>query len=117
MKSYYPVILLLTCAVVLVVGIVHLFDLRFDVGDVYPPYSSLRSDPLGTMALYEALGRLSGLEVERDFSTTNVLPPGSATTYLHVASTIDEWLLIPVSTLAEIEKFAAVGGRFVVTMT
>src|SRR5262245_62292683 len=107
MKTWYPAILLPTCVVVLVVGIVHLFDLRYDVGDVYPPYSSLRSDPLGTMALYEALAKLPGLEVQRDFSTTNVLPPGTATTYLHVASTIDEWRAFPVSTLIEIEKFAA----------
>ena len=34
-------------------GLLHLFALRFAQGDVYPPYSSLRSDPLGKKALYE----------------------------------------------------------------
>ena len=32
---------------VLVYGVVHLFLLRFETGDVYPQYSSLRADPVG----------------------------------------------------------------------
>lgn len=48
-----------------------LFSLRFDSGDIYPPYSSLRSDPLGTRAIYESLDRLP------DVSTDRWLDPGS----------------------------------------
>ena len=44
-----------------------LFELRFASGDVYPRYSSLRSDPVGVRALYESLERLPGLSVERSF--------------------------------------------------
>src|SRR5205085_5158689 len=106
MKSYLPRILLLACVFALGAGIVHLFDLRFDFGDVYPPYSSLRSDPLGTMALYESLGALTGMVVERDFSTTNRLPEGKRTTYVHAAATVDEWLRMPAAMLGEIENFA-----------
>src|SRR5690242_6328937 len=72
MKYPFSVILLLVCAIGFVFGIVQLFDLRFDVGDVYPPYSSLRSDPLGTMALFESLGRMSGLTLRRDFGSEPV---------------------------------------------
>ena len=36
-----------------------------ETGDVYPPYSSLRSDPLGAKALYESLAALPGIEVDR----------------------------------------------------
>ena len=49
------------------VGIGLLFELRFAAGDVYPRYSSLRSDPVGVRALYESLERLPGLTVERSF--------------------------------------------------
>ena len=31
-----------------------------ETGDVYPPYSSLRTDPLGAKALYESLERDAG---------------------------------------------------------
>ena len=48
-------------------GILRLFSLRFDRGDVFPPYSSLRSDPLGCKALFAALERLPGLDVGRNF--------------------------------------------------
>lgn len=47
-------------------GIVHLFALRFAGGDVYPAYSTLRQDPLGTAAFYDALAALPGLHVERN---------------------------------------------------
>ncbi len=47
-------------------GIVHLFELRFAGGDVYPAYSTLRKDPLGTAAFYDALAALPGLSVERN---------------------------------------------------
>ncbi len=47
-------------------GIVHLFDLRFSTGEVYPHYSTLRSDPLGTKALYYSLQELPSLRVERN---------------------------------------------------
>ena len=47
-------------------GIVHLFELRFAGGDVYPAYSTLRKDPLGAAAFHDALAALPGLNVERN---------------------------------------------------
>jgi len=48
-------------------GLLHLFTLRFEKGDVFPPYSSLRSDPLGCKALFMALERSAGLDARRNF--------------------------------------------------
>ncbi len=48
-------------------GLVRLFMLRYEVGDIYPPYSSLRADPLGTRALAEALDDLPDVEMQRNF--------------------------------------------------
>jgi outer membrane biosynthesis protein TonB len=48
-------------------GLAHLFILRYEIGDVYPAYSSLRADPLGTKALADALAELPGVEVSRNF--------------------------------------------------
>ncbi len=48
-------------------GIFWLFSLRFSSGDFYPEFSSLRSDPMGSMALYEALGHLPGIRAQRSY--------------------------------------------------
>lgn len=48
-------------------GLYKLCNLRFEQGDIYPAYSSLRSDPLGTKGLYEALSCLPELQVTRNF--------------------------------------------------
>ncbi len=50
-----------------VTGLIQLILLRFESGDVYPPYFSLRADPLGCKALYESLGRVADLQVRRNF--------------------------------------------------
>ena len=42
------------------------FELRFESGEIYPHYSSLRSDPLGSQALYESFEDLPGFEVSRN---------------------------------------------------
>jgi len=38
MKKYFPIIVLLGCVAVFALGIVQLFELRFESGDVYPAY-------------------------------------------------------------------------------
>ena len=48
-------LLALAVAALFVAGLIQLFLLRFKAGDVYPAYSSLRSDPLGTQVLFESL--------------------------------------------------------------
>ncbi|MEI9894518.1 MAG: DUF4350 domain-containing protein [Chthoniobacter sp.] len=54
-------------AVAFVCGLARLFVLRYEVGDIYPPYSSLRADPVGTKALATALDELPKVEVRRNF--------------------------------------------------
>ena len=58
-------------------GLVHLFHLRFESGDNYPPYSSLRADPLGTKALFESLEPL--VETRRHLQTLSKLSDGRDT--------------------------------------
>ena len=63
-----PVVVSLLITAAGLAGIGLLFELRFAAGDVYPRYSSLRSDPVGVRALYESLARLPGLSVARSFT-------------------------------------------------
>jgi hypothetical protein len=116
MNRKLSLLLLVACTVVFVLGIARLFALRFESGDVYPPYSSLRADPLGTSALYESLGRMPEISVSRDFSANDELPEGRDTAYLHLAGKSDEWRELPEDTFREVESFARSGGRLVVAL-
>ncbi len=115
MKRYLPVILLVACAAAFVLGVVQLFKLRFESGDVFPEYSSLRADPLGTMAFYESLDQLPGISVRRDHSSANRLPAGKNTSYLHLAARTYEWEEISEETWKEIDSFVHSGGRLAIT--
>ena len=117
MKRYAPVILLLASTAVLALGIIRLFVLRFEAGDLYPEYSSLRSDPLGTMAFYESLTRFPDFSISRDLSTVNTLPDSRPdTTYLHLATSQTALKTFSEDTLRDIERFGNGGGRLVITM-
>src|SRR5262249_17333601 len=115
MKKFLPLIILLICAFAFVFGVIQLFELRFEVGDVYQPYSSLRSDPLGTMAFYESIEKLPNVSVERDFSDDNHLPEDGSTTYLHLAASRYDWDWMPEDVFNEIDGFVRRGGRLVIT--
>jgi len=58
---------LMLAAAVLVLGFLlyGLMDRRLAKGDVFPEYSTFRSDAFGTKALYESLGLLPPLQVDR----------------------------------------------------
>jgi len=115
MKRSLPIITLLACVAAFAFGIVQLFELRFQGGDVYPPYSSLRADPLGTMALYESLERLPDYTLHRDMTEFNRLPEERNVDYLHLAGDEYEWQDIPADMLRDLDGFLGRGGRLVIT--
>lgn len=115
MKKALPIVIIIVFFAVFAFGIFQLFQLRFEAGDVYPPYSSLRSDPLGAMAFYESIDKLPGISVRRDFSADNRLPDSPATTYLHLAGTPYEWERMSQDEFFAVESFVKGGGRLVVT--
>jgi len=98
-------------------GLWHSFKLRFEAGDVYPAYSSLRADPLGTMAFFETLERTPGFSVFRDLNSQGRLPEGRNTVYLHIAGQRREWAALPEETFKEAEAFLLSGGRLVIAFS
>ncbi len=117
MKKFFPLIVLIACGALFSGTIYLLLKGRFARGDVYPPYSSLRSDPLGTMIFYESLQALPGMRVARDHSPVNRLPDGKDTTYLHFAAGRHDWESMPVATYRLIDRFLLEGGRLVITLS
>jgi Domain of unknown function (DUF4350) len=82
MRRALPALTLALLLAAFLLGLGRLVRLRFARGDVYPPYSSLRSDPLGTRVLYEALHRLPDRTVRRFLAGLERLPDDPRLTLL-----------------------------------
>jgi hypothetical protein len=90
-------------------GLIQLFSWRFETGDVYPQYSSLRADPLGTQALFESYQAIRSVSVSRNYQPLDRLKPGDTTVfYLGVGS--DELLR---ADLRDFDKLTGAGARLV----
>jgi len=61
-------LLLAIVAVAFVAGVVYMFNVEFAAGDVYPEYSSLRTDQRGVRLLHDSLAALPGLTITRNYA-------------------------------------------------
>jgi hypothetical protein len=89
---------------------------RFNGSDVQPRYSTLRADPLGAKALYDALDLLPGIVCKRNYRPLEKLSSskGSALILLNVnPSDIGDQNDLDGEA---IQRFAAGGGRVVITL-
>ncbi|MCG8636375.1 MAG: DUF4350 domain-containing protein [Desulfobacterales bacterium] len=112
----------LTVCFALLIGLfclllVNLFLLRFQAGDIYPPYSSLRSDPLGAKALAAALERLGSVTVERNFSPAERLEAPGDTSLLFLGIKSGKTRFIPEKEYEQLENLLDSGCRMVVALT
>jgi hypothetical protein len=98
-----------------VYGAIHLLILRFEKGDVYPPYSSYRSDPLGTKAFYEALGLLRGVETKRQVEPLEELSGLSETTLFFFGLRTRHFSTMQQESVKVLEEGALGGGRIVIS--
>lgn len=114
--------LTLALAIVLIGGFIaviyQLFSLRFESGDIYPPYSTFRTDPLGSRAFYESVDSLPEMAVDRWLEAGAKMPPqstdGSTAIFLlglpHQAlRTVDK------VEVAAMEEFMRKGGQVIIT--
>ncbi len=111
---------LLALAVVLAFGasLLRLFEYRFAAGDIYPPGSSRRADPLGSKALLEGLGLLPGLRVERNYERLTRLGEPTGTTLVLLGVGPDNiWGPMPTPDENEaLDQFIRRGGRLVLAL-
>ncbi len=105
------IIIILVASGAFIFGIVRLFHLRFEAGDIYPQYSSLRADPLGTKALYESVDQL--LPVRRLYQPIHRLsgPPLTTVVYLGVRQ---DRLELTGAEIQQWEAFVLRGGRLII---
>ena len=81
-------------------------------GTAYPEYSSLRSDPMGTMALYESLGKV--VTVERLYKSRMRSDPEPGTTIFVLGVEPVGWSKLKNDTLKQYEELTAKGARLVI---
>src|SRR5436190_4493851 len=111
-------LLLLLLPVLLAVfglGVARLFQLRFATGDVYPPYSSLRADPLGTKALFDSLEWLRGITVQRFSEQLDKLREGRRTTLFVFGAQAFDMEYSTEDEYKKLEQFMFDGGRIVIS--
>lgn len=92
-----------------------LFNRQFASGELYPQFSTLRTDRMGAKLLYDSLRKLHGIAVERNFQPLEFLPRDGATLVLlglnpARANWDDEMLL------QSAEKIAARGNRVILAL-
>lgn len=59
----------------LIYGLIALFGLRHQQGDSYPRYSTLRTDPVGAKAIYQAFDALTEVKASQNFRPLPQLKP------------------------------------------
>ena len=98
-----------------VLGVVKLFLLRFEAGDVYPAYSSLRSDPLGSRAFYRSLENINPALVSRNYTMLQNLKFKERSAFFYAGtgaidseSVSSEWLNV-------FGRLTDTGGRLLMT--
>lgn len=115
MRANQRLLLLVALLGVFVAGVVHLFQLRFATGDVYPPYSTLRADPLGCRALYESLDALPGFDAQRNFQSLAKLSPAPRTVFFLGCPAEDLTVITP-DEARQLDALLRNGNRLVITL-
>ena len=101
--------------VIFIGGVIHLFVLRFESGDVYPAYSSLRSDPLGTRIFYESLANLNNLAVRRNYRPLRASQLEPGTTVMYLGTQVESWEWISADFVKVLDRLSESGGRLILS--
>ncbi len=108
--------LALIVAIVFVGILLRLLLLRYERGDVYPAYSTMRADPLGTRAFYEALEATGRYKVSRGFLTLHRELESKPNGLLFLG--LDSYQISSFSKteVEALDTFVREGGRVIITL-
>lgn len=116
MKRHGSLLGLLLVLAALVGGLAWLFQMRVAHGDMFPAYSSLRADPLGTRALHDALARVAGLRVERNYQPVHDLESSPARTIVFAGMRRAAWTNLPREDFDALDAALRSGSRVVLAL-
>lgn len=115
MRGPRAVLVVVLVGVIFGWGAIRLFNRQFAAGELYPEFSSLRTDRMGSKLLYDGLGKLPGIAVERNFLPFEFLPLDGATVLL-VGTDPMRLNWNDAMLLRSVEAVASRGNRVVVAM-
>jgi len=98
-------------ALLFAAGLIHLAGRELAAGSAYPEYSSLRADPDGSKLLFDALGRIPGLTVERNLLPLSLWRDKGAA--ILVLGVVPQSLDADKDATAQLLALAAAGNRVV----
>ena len=87
--------------------------LGFEVGEVYPAYSTLRADPDGTEVFFEAAERLGSIRAERSYLPLTQVQPTSGSTFVVAGISPIEWERLPKTDASALRAMVERGARVV----
>lgn len=85
----------------------------FETGEIYPAFCSLRSDPQGTLALYESLAAQPGINVDRLYKQRSEIADSDEVMLVLGVDPV-AWAELDPKVLIEYEKLVKRGGRLVI---
>ena len=90
--------------------------LRYERGDIYPEYSTLRADPLGTRVFYEALDSLPRYKIIRGLKSLHRELENKPETLFYLG--LDSYALSSYTKdeVTDLDDFVAKGGRVIITL-
>lgn len=91
-------------------GVTRLFDVSTRGGEVFPAYSTLRSDPMGAKVLHDSLAGLPEYRVVRSFKPMSQLAPSAASVVFLLSAPVSH------DFLDDCRKWAAAGSRVVLVV-
>src|ERR1700733_3380518 len=111
-RSWFGTLALCVLVAVCAIGLFQIFRIRLVAGDLYPQWSSLRSDPDGTRVLFDSLAPTGRVVTVRKYKTPAQSPERSAT-ILFLGYSPNALVSASTSDLDGFEQSARAGNRLV----
>jgi hypothetical protein len=115
-RDFLLPVVTLGVAVLFAFFLIRLLLLRYERGDVYPAYSTLRADPLGTRAFYEAVAATGHYQVSRGFLSLHRELESKPNGILFLGLDSSDLLSFSQDEIAELDSYVKAGGRVVITL-
>jgi hypothetical protein len=97
-------------------GVVQLFLLRFEAGDVYPPYSTLRNDPVGSRGFYRALENIRNTSVQRNYQHLPNLKFEEPSAFFYIGTPVFDSESVPEPWIEALGRLTTAGGRLILAL-
>lgn len=112
-KPKHTLTVLLLIVAAFICGLAQLLSLRFESGDIYPAYSSLRSDPQGTRALFDSLAKLDMFTLRRNYLPLSQATFKAPTSFLYLGAGSRNSNYIEQNLSDAVDRLTDGGGRLV----